>query len=70
MLRFLRKYSSSIGVKILYGVLAALFVIWGVGAIGGDTATVRSYPLESPQRSGAPAPPMQRGPCRWPSRRA
>ena len=36
MLRFLRKYSSSTGVKILYGVLAALFVIWGVGAVGGE----------------------------------
>ena len=36
MLRFLRKYSSSTGVKILYGVLAALFILWGVGAIGGE----------------------------------
>jgi len=36
MLRFLRKYSSSIGVKILYGVLALLFIGWGVGAIGGE----------------------------------
>ncbi|HZR80848.1 MAG TPA: SurA N-terminal domain-containing protein [Candidatus Binatia bacterium] len=36
MLRFLRKYSSSTGIKILYGVLAALFVIWGVGAVGGE----------------------------------
>src|SRR5215831_14662916 len=36
MLRFLRKYSSSAGIKILYGVLAGLFVLWGVGAISGD----------------------------------
>src|SRR6185312_13560583 len=40
MLRFLRKYSSSTGVKILYGVLAALFVIWGVGAVGGERRDV------------------------------
>src|SRR5262252_7395161 len=40
MLRFLRKYSSSTGIKILYGVLAALFVIWGVGAIGGERVDV------------------------------
>jgi len=36
MLRFLRKYSTSTGIKILYGVLAGLFIIWGVGAIGGQ----------------------------------
>jgi peptidyl-prolyl cis-trans isomerase D len=36
MLRFLRRYSSSAGIKILYGVLAGLFVLWGVGAIGGE----------------------------------
>src|SRR2546425_1394189 len=36
MLRFLRKYSSSIGIKVLYGVLALLFIGWGVGAIGGE----------------------------------
>ena len=45
MLRFLRKYSTSTAIKILYGVLAALFVLWGVGAIGGerrqDVAVVR-----------------------------
>ena len=35
MLRFLRKYSNSTGIKILYGVLAALFVVWGVGSVGG-----------------------------------
>src|SRR3990172_389112 len=40
MLRFLRKYSRSTGVKILYGVLAALFVVWGVGAIGGEQVDV------------------------------
>src|SRR5579862_225779 len=40
MLRFLRKYSSSTGIKILYGLLAALFVIWGVGAIGGERVDV------------------------------
>jgi peptidyl-prolyl cis-trans isomerase D len=40
MLRFLRKYSSSTGIKILYGVLAALFVVWGVGAIGGQRVDV------------------------------
>jgi peptidyl-prolyl cis-trans isomerase D len=40
MLRFLRKYSSSTGIKILYGVLAALFVIWGVGAVGGERVDV------------------------------
>ncbi len=36
MLRFLRKYSSSTGVKSLYAVLALLFILWGVGAIGGE----------------------------------
>src|SRR5947199_84886 len=45
MLRFLRKYSTSTAIKILYGVLAALFILWGVGAIGGerrqDVAVVR-----------------------------
>jgi len=35
MLRFLRKYSSSTGIKILYALLAGLFIIWGVGVIGG-----------------------------------
>ncbi|HYR96583.1 MAG TPA: SurA N-terminal domain-containing protein, partial [Candidatus Binatus sp.] len=40
MLRFLRKYSSSTGIKILYGLLAALFVIWGVGAVGGERVDV------------------------------
>ncbi len=36
MLRFLRKYSSSTPIKILFAVLSALFVLWGVGAIGGE----------------------------------
>jgi peptidyl-prolyl cis-trans isomerase D len=36
MLRFLRKYSSSAGIKSLYAVLAGLFILWGVGAIGGE----------------------------------
>ena len=49
MLRFLRKYSTSTGIKILYGVLAALFVIWGVGAVGGNrvdvVATVHGEPI-------------------------
>jgi peptidyl-prolyl cis-trans isomerase D len=40
MLRFLRKYSSSTGIKILYGLLAALFIIWGVGAVGGERVDV------------------------------
>jgi peptidyl-prolyl cis-trans isomerase D len=40
MLRFLRKYSTSTGIKILYGVLAALFVIWGVGSVGGARVDV------------------------------
>src|SRR5207247_1472290 len=35
MLRFLRKYSSSIGVKILYGLLAALFILRMAGGIAG-----------------------------------
>src|SRR5438874_297594 len=35
MLRFLRKYSNSTGIKILYGLLAGLFIVWGVGAVGG-----------------------------------
>src|SRR5262245_55889332 len=43
MLRFLRKYSSSVGVKILYGVLAGLFIVWGVGAIGGESADVAAH---------------------------
>jgi peptidyl-prolyl cis-trans isomerase D len=40
MLRFLRRYSSSTGIKILYGVLAALFVVWGVGSMGGERVDV------------------------------
>lgn len=40
MLRFLRKYSGSTGVKALYAVLALLFVIWGVGAVGGQRVDV------------------------------
>src|SRR5439155_3457435 len=40
MLRFLRKYSNSTGIKILYGVLALLFVIWGVGAVGGERVDI------------------------------
>ena len=40
MLRFLRKYSNSTGIKILYGVLAGLFVLWGVGAVGGQRMDV------------------------------
>jgi peptidyl-prolyl cis-trans isomerase D len=40
MLRFLRKYSQSTPVKILYGVLAAAFVIWGVGAVGGERGDI------------------------------
>ena len=40
MLRFFRKYSSSTGVKALYAVLALLFVIWGVGAVGGQRVDV------------------------------
>src|SRR5437879_5197784 len=36
MLRFLRKYSNSTGVKSLMAVLALLFILWGVGAIGGE----------------------------------
>lgn len=35
MLRFLRKHSRSTGTKILYSLLAAVFVVWGVGFIGG-----------------------------------
>src|SRR5438477_259575 len=40
MLRFLRKYSNSTGIKILYGLLAGLFIIWGVGAVGGQRMEV------------------------------
>src|SRR5947199_7462968 len=40
MLRFLRKYSTSTGIKILYGGLALLFVIWGVGSVGGERVDV------------------------------
>lgn len=36
MLRFLRKYSNGSFQKILYGFLALLFVVWGVGAVGGQ----------------------------------
>jgi peptidyl-prolyl cis-trans isomerase D len=49
MLRFLRKYSNSTGIKILYGLLACLFIIWGVGAIGGERidliARVQGQPI-------------------------
>jgi peptidyl-prolyl cis-trans isomerase D len=40
VLNSLRKYSSSVGVKILYGFLAASFLIWGVGAVGMDQVDV------------------------------
>lgn len=40
MLRFLRKYSNSVGIKILYGLLAGLFIVWGVGAVGGNRREV------------------------------
>ena len=40
MLRFLRKYSNSTGIKILYGLLAGLFIVWGVGAVGGQRMEV------------------------------
>jgi peptidyl-prolyl cis-trans isomerase D len=40
MLRYLRRYSNSTGIKILYAVLAGLFIIWGVGAIGGERVDV------------------------------
>ena len=40
MLGFFRKYSGSTGVKALYAVLALLFVIWGVGAVGGQRVDV------------------------------
>lgn len=40
MLNSLRKYSSSVGVKILYGLLALSFLIWGVGAVGMDRVDV------------------------------
>jgi peptidyl-prolyl cis-trans isomerase D len=40
MLRFLRKYSSSSGIKILYSVLVLLFVVWGVGAVRGERVDV------------------------------
>src|SRR5579885_3369331 len=33
MLNTFSKYSTSTGVKILYGVLALAFIIWGVGAV-------------------------------------
>src|SRR3989454_7979038 len=49
MLRFLRKYSNSTGVKSLMAVLALLFILWGVGAIGGerwqDVAVVRGQTI-------------------------
>src|SRR5262245_32727041 len=35
MLKFIRKYRGSTLEKILFGLLAALFVIWGVGSFGG-----------------------------------
>src|SRR5262245_15066237 len=35
MLRFIRRYRGSTLEKILFGLLAALFVIWGVGSFGG-----------------------------------
>jgi peptidyl-prolyl cis-trans isomerase D len=37
VLQSLRKYSNSTGVKILYALLALLFVVWGVGAFGGSS---------------------------------
>src|SRR5207245_10392416 len=71
MLRFLRKYSSSIGVKILYGLLAALFILWMGGGIGGerrqDVAVVYGQVVNHPgveQATVAPTPQyeqMRRG---------
>ena len=43
MLRFLRKYSEGTLIKTLYGFLALLFVIWGVGAVGGDQVSVVAH---------------------------
>lgn len=40
MLESLRRYSNSTGIKILYGLLASLFVLWGIGAVGGDRIQV------------------------------
>lgn len=40
MLRFIRRYRGSTLEKILFGLLAALFVIWGVGSFGGTRVDV------------------------------
>jgi peptidyl-prolyl cis-trans isomerase D len=49
MLRYLRKYSASKGVKVLYGTLAAVFILWGVGTVGGQkvdmVARVHGQPI-------------------------
>lgn len=59
MLRFLRKYSNGSFQKILYGFLALLFVVWGVGAVGGqrvDTvAHVHGRPITRTQLDRARA---------------
>jgi len=40
MLRVIRRYRGSTLEKILFGLLAALFVIWGVGSFGGARVDV------------------------------
>ena len=39
MLKQIREFHSSTATKILYGLIAASFVIWGVGSVGDDTIT-------------------------------
>jgi peptidyl-prolyl cis-trans isomerase D len=53
MLRFLRKYSQGTVIKVLYGFLAVLFVIWGIGVVGYErtdlVATVYGEPITQRQ---------------------
>ncbi|QLA17401.1 SurA N-terminal domain-containing protein [Desulfolutivibrio sulfoxidireducens] len=43
MLDVLRKNAQSWGVKIIFGLIIVVFVFWGVGNFGADTASVVAY---------------------------
>jgi len=48
MLRFIRRYRGSTFEKVLFGLLAALFVIWGVGSFGGTRVDVVAQVHDQP----------------------
>ncbi len=48
MLDALRKNAQSWGVKIIFGLIIVVFVFWGVGNFGADTASVVAYVDDRP----------------------